>query len=506
MKVLFPYLLLLLASCAWCAGPKVATVYSSWGDYAFKHELDAPLAQLGWQQEAFENTRLTELSERLAEFDFVVTSGVANYEHTVDMAPFRKQWLDWLAAGGVLLITDASYGSVLDSWLNTFGPDYALGSTQCLALTKPGPESRQVKFAEGSLLTCPKDLRAGLEQAMDRIWAHLEPLQSQGWTTLATCADGKPLMVERHVGKGLLVVTSFYRFAEGNSPALAQGLLENLQLAALAARGGLELTEFELPPLAPGPIVIKLGLRNLAEVSRTVIAQARVGGEGEYTPQERIEATLAPGESRTLELPSVAGKRGQALLRVLVTDEKDATLLQWSRPMEIPPAIVARLKRTFITLSTARSGQLELETKSRGNLQAGRTAVACRHCQWHHDPWVAFPHFSSPCPSDGASKRRAKRRPKPDGRQAHAWRTAVCPSSSRPVRRSGWMRRAACTSRAESSSPWGCTTSPGATMPKPGWPCCATVLLRASTGCMWASNLTRSKALGLSWMRPRSLA
>lgn len=358
MKVLFPYLLLLLASCAWCAGPKVATVYSSWGDYAFKHELDAPLAQLGWQQEAFENTRLTELSERLAEFDFVVTSGVANYEHTVDMAPFRKQWLDWLAAGGVLLITDASYGSVLDSWLNTFGPDYALGSTQCLALTKPGPESRQVKFAEGSLLTCPKDLRAGLEQAMDRIWAHLEPLQSQGWTTLATCADGKPLMVERHVGKGLLVVTSFYRFAEGNSPALAQGLLENLQLAALAARGGLELTEFELPPLAPGPIVIKLGLRNLAKVSRTVIAQARVGGEGEYTPQERIKATLAPGESRTLELPSVAGKRGQALLRVLVTDEKDATLLQWSRPMEIPPAIVARLKRTFLTLSNP---QLELE-------------------------------------------------------------------------------------------------------------------------------------------------
>ena len=91
------------------AAPKVAVVYSSWGNYSFRDEFDGHLQKLGWSFEKFENKDIATLIPRLSEFDIVLATAVSNYENTVDMTPFKDSWVQFLNRGGLLLITDASW-------------------------------------------------------------------------------------------------------------------------------------------------------------------------------------------------------------------------------------------------------------------------------------------------------------------------------------------------------------------------------------------------------------
>ena len=90
------------------AKPRIGVVYSDWpdGKKSFFKEFDKTLAELAWAPEKIENTALPELSQRLADFDLIIASSVANYTHTVDMAPYASQWLDYLNQGGMLLVSD----------------------------------------------------------------------------------------------------------------------------------------------------------------------------------------------------------------------------------------------------------------------------------------------------------------------------------------------------------------------------------------------------------------
>ena len=96
MGAMLAMLMLLTTGAGDEAPRKVAVVYSSWGNYTFRDEWDAPLKGLGWSAERFENTKTADLVARLAEFDVVVAASVANYEHTVDMAPYAEAWRQWL--------------------------------------------------------------------------------------------------------------------------------------------------------------------------------------------------------------------------------------------------------------------------------------------------------------------------------------------------------------------------------------------------------------------------
>ena len=95
------------------AAPKAAFVYSSWSNATFKNEFDAHFKKLGWECDKYENTKLPELSDKLDGYDYVVAAAVANYEHVVDMKPYAAKWIDYLNKGGVLIVTDANYDSVL---------------------------------------------------------------------------------------------------------------------------------------------------------------------------------------------------------------------------------------------------------------------------------------------------------------------------------------------------------------------------------------------------------
>ena len=90
--------------------------------------------------------------------------------------------------------------------------------------------------AADPLLTAPHDLRPGLRAKTN--WAHLDPV-GPGWTVAARCYDEKPVLIYRTVGKGLLIVTNYFRFAGGST--VGGDLLQNAMSLAAATRQGMQV-------------------------------------------------------------------------------------------------------------------------------------------------------------------------------------------------------------------------------------------------------------------------
>ena len=273
---------------------RVAVVYSAFSGYSFRSEYEAPLSALGWRYEGFENTAAAQLAARLKDFDLVISASTGNYESPQDMAAFRAQWLAYLEGGGVLLVTDASYPSVLSMWVNTLGDAYQLASAVCAAASKQNPEARAVTVDGGPLMTVPNDL-APLLRARENLWAHLDSWP-EGWQSHVTCRDGKSLWLTRRVGRGLLVATSYYSLKDPQGQALARAMLENLALYAQAARHDLGV----LPAsgrTAPGETKVRLGIRHVGEGPRElkVGVQAEMPGAAARCPPSCPRASPCRG-------------------------------------------------------------------------------------------------------------------------------------------------------------------------------------------------------------------
>ena len=324
------------------AAPKVALVYSSWGGHAFREEYDAHLQKLGWGFEKFENKDVGTLVPRLAEFDIVVSTGVGNYENSVDMAPHREAWLQFLNRGGLLLITDASYGSVLDLWTNRLGERFALGTQTCARHTRVGPNpDRQDLHPSDTLLYAPRDLAARLAERTN-LWAHIVPVAKE-WHSLATCADKQSLFVYQDVGLGCVVVTSHYSFKGSAHEAVATALLENTWTHVQGLRGGVALTTFELGPALPGRHAAALSFRNSlgAEARYEVKLTLTVAGQAQAGALSQT-ATLVAGGTAALRLPYTLSQRGLAEFVVTVsTAGKPALTL--SRQQLVPPLLALQM-------------------------------------------------------------------------------------------------------------------------------------------------------------------
>ncbi|MBM3474899.1 MAG: hypothetical protein FJX75_16680 [Armatimonadetes bacterium] len=366
------HLLSLLALPA-AAPPKVAVVYSAWSNSVFIDEWDDELQALGWPCEKFENVRIADLAPRLGEFDLVIATSVGNLENAQDMTPYREQWLGFLNQGGCLLITDASYGTALNQWVNTFGPEYALATATCAAHREQTPESRETTFADHSLMTCPNDL-APLLRTRWMIWAHLDSWP-EGWESLITCKDGKSLFLARPVGKGLLIVTSHYAFRTPGDRAAGVALLENVWLNASNGRSGLRVTRLQFGPAAPGPAKAEFEARN--ETAGELSLRARIDLEVEGQPPmvgEAVTGKAISGGTTALSAPYSVTSRGKVTARLVVEDEAGRRLLDWPKTLDIPPAVVIDLKRKHLY---PRQPKLEATLSLAPPVGAQKLAVAC---------------------------------------------------------------------------------------------------------------------------------
>jgi len=324
------------------AAPKVAVVYSSWGDYAFRDEYDPHLQKLGWAFEKVENKDLATLIPRLGEFDLVVSTGVGNYENPVDMAPYKEAWLQFLGRGGLLLITDASYGTVLDLWTNRLGERFVLGTQTCARHTRTGPDPDRQEFDRtDTLLYAPRDLAARLAERTN-LWAHIVPVAKE-WKSLITCADSQSLFVYQDVGPGCLAVTSHYSFKGVAHEAAATALLENLWTHVQGLRGGVALSTFELGLALPGKHEAVLGFRStLATESRySVTLTVTQTDQAQPTTVTRT-AALAAGGTAEVRLPYTISQRGPTQFALGVsTGGRPAVTL--ARQQTVPPPVALQV-------------------------------------------------------------------------------------------------------------------------------------------------------------------
>ena len=368
-----PLLALSAMASAAPAAPKVAVVYSAWSNNAFIDEWDDELQALGWPFEKFENVKIGHLAPRLGEFDLVIATSVGNLENPQDMAPYREQWLGFLDRGGCLLITDASYATALNQWVNTFGPEYALTTAVCAAHREQTPESRETTFADHPLMTCPDDL-APLLRTRWMIWAHLDSWP-EGWESLITCKDGKSLFLARPVGKGLLIVTSHYAFRGPGDRAAGVALLENVWLNAANGRSGLRATRLQFGPAAPGPATVELTLRN--DTGRDMIVRGRVDLEVEgqrIKGGEHVDEEALGGHVARLSVPYTVASRGKVVARLSVEDDADTRLLDWPKTLDIPRAVAIDLKRKHLY---PRQPKLEATLSLTPPIGAQKVAVTC---------------------------------------------------------------------------------------------------------------------------------
>jgi len=286
---------------------RVAFMYCDWPDGAagFKDEYDPTFSALGWKVTKFENKQAKELSDRLGEFDVIVGSSVCNYTNTVDFTPYGPQWKAFLDAGGVVVATDASYGAINGSWIGSLDPAFSTGTTLCSAHTKPSAETAAVKFeASDPLLTAPHDLRPGLRAKLN--WAHIDPV-GPGWAIAARCFDDKPVLLHRAVGKGLLVLTSYFSF-KGASP-IAGELLQNAMSLAAATRQGMQVLGLDWGPPALGANRVSVKLRNLLDQPAPLTAKLTLTGQQQLPPVTVEKALPAQAEGQ-LDLSFVLPERG----------------------------------------------------------------------------------------------------------------------------------------------------------------------------------------------------
>ncbi len=289
---------------------KAAYMYCSWpnGQASFRDEFDAAFKTLGWNVTKFENTQAEELSARLDEFDIVVGGGVSNLDNAQDFAPYAAQWQNFLRRGGIVIATDASYVGINSLWIGAIDPALKTAPAICSAHSRPAAETQTVKFASGDpLLNLPHHLPAELSPKTN--WAHLENV-GEGWRTAVTCYDGKPLLIYRAYGKGLVVVTNYFRFM-GSSSLVGAHLLENaLTLCRLQQRGLWLQSVFWPTQMALGENAIHIQAINVSGESMSLSCRLEAQKEGETPILAEQTTTLKPAEKTEITLRFNLPKRG----------------------------------------------------------------------------------------------------------------------------------------------------------------------------------------------------
>ena len=338
---------------------RAAVVYSGYSGGSSATEFDAHLKKVGLVFDKYENVRMPELTEKLGAYRFVIATTLANYTKTVKMTPFAAAWRKWLASGGVLVVTDANYASVLNDWVAEFGSGFECGCALCSAHTNPSDATRTMTIHPDPLLSCPKPLGRLFQKNYGQ-WTHLTKLGTN-WRTPIVCADGFPLFAYRRVGNGMIVLT--YAASLRKSP-IASALLENIVTDSRLRERGIAIESFE-PNLSggnPAERISRLRLKVSPEcgqkVTATLVARndraqgtVEVKGMDEAVVPENGEVVLSPA--------CVLVRSGTVVSRLEVAvDGRTILSCEWEEFS--PETIALRLKRKHFYPGDAVSPQVTL--------------------------------------------------------------------------------------------------------------------------------------------------
>ncbi|MBE3577967.1 MAG: hypothetical protein IMX00_09805 [Limnochordales bacterium] len=217
---------------------RVLVIYSSGvnNNYVHKGEYDQVLKDLGWEFDLVENTEIGQWSDRLADYDIILTTGLWNYGNSRDLRPYAGKFRAFLESGGLAIFADMNYPAQVD-WLRELGAEFAVKS-EGVPKGQEGIFQRKVAFFDSP--------RPGANGAF---WSHFIEW-GEAYKVAATDWSGLPVILVARVGKGTLVVTTLF----GMTTAAVANLADN---SARLAAG--ETFQFVEPPAEPRVVLELVG-------------------------------------------------------------------------------------------------------------------------------------------------------------------------------------------------------------------------------------------------------
>ncbi|MBI2303103.1 MAG: hypothetical protein HYU66_29700 [Armatimonadetes bacterium] len=200
MPKLLPLSLFLSGACLAAPArpvPKVAVLYSDYGNFRHRDDYDARLADLGWPAEKVENRQLASFAPRLGEFDILLGTALYNLGSPQDLGPQRDALVGFMERGGAVVLTDVNYAEHV-RFLASLGEGYEASVEGCRHADTPA----DVAQPDHPLLTWPNRWQP---RAM---WTHTRT--GPKWQVLAKCADGASVWAVAHFGKGFCWLSSFW--------------------------------------------------------------------------------------------------------------------------------------------------------------------------------------------------------------------------------------------------------------------------------------------------------
>ncbi len=349
------------AALAEAASPRIAVV--SGPDKRHADEFDLAIEKLGWKVSGrfvSSEASMKQLVEKLDSYDMILMTPLFNYRRPRVMpGDDRAAYMKFLENGGMIVITEGSYGHVRD-WVADLDPRFkGLEEGKC--------NSSQWNIAGRTIDADPPHPMRFFPWKIGEpnSWAHLQKLpKDSNWKLVASCNEGFPVTVCQRVGKGILYFTSVRQTNERQF----DNFFANLQLA----RAGIELKSFSMPDPAMGPGKIEAVLSGTFEGTCELVYTV--------TNDKGREAVFSSkNEGNVIEIAYVHASRGKITETLtLKYDGKEVPLL--TRSSELPQLFALRPNAYRGILSTKRRVKkvkfgIELEPYKE-NLSKGRVELS----------------------------------------------------------------------------------------------------------------------------------
>ncbi len=322
--------------CAAQDAPRAAFIYCTWKNDRHQKEWDEAFDALGFAVDKYDNTQVAELAPHLGDYDLVMTSTVFNIENTRDWAPYAADFTEYIAGGGILIITDANYAHTLGPGLSALGPQFAATCARARVLEDPTPANRALHLGPHAVpAQVPNDLLPLMETATH--WAHMVP-DSDTWKAAVLDVDEQPVMMYQKYGDGLVVAHSYFGFRRSAVKPLGVPLMENIMFYRRCMQAGVEVTRLDFGPAAPGDNAVALTLRSgpEGETGPLRLRFAMQFADDEPVVREQVVEVPAEGES-TVSLPYSVDRRGPMTLSLeFFRGDSPEPLISQTRPFDVP--------------------------------------------------------------------------------------------------------------------------------------------------------------------------
>lgn len=305
--------------------PRVALLYSDYGDSRHRDDYDARLEGMGWPVTKFENTEFDELVAQLDAVDIVLGSALFNYSNVQDLSVQREALVRFMQQGGAILLTDCNYPAHLN-WLAGMGEGWAVTCRN----TDENPTPMGWMDVRHPILTTPNRL-----DSVGGSWAHMDV--GDAWTPLARSQAGGVTVAIRDQGRGYILLTSRWPYQ--------QPMLENLWTYLQFRRAGIVATLPDLASAELGENRLRARMTNLADTPKEATLEIRDDVAGRAPATVRVAVGVPPKGTAEAELVLNLTERGEHTLTAAVAADGVPVVGCPPVRVDIPPLLAVDVLR-----------------------------------------------------------------------------------------------------------------------------------------------------------------